>query len=141
MDLRGRFWPGIDDAVLQKLQDERSGSAWLGYALAAFIKHVGPDLLGEAGKDTSSKRVTAYSISLPRWAMAYIGRLPYGYQSKLLRAAVWFYLGRLSTSMDLDLAKFLAEVKMVIEQNSKLAFEEPVSTEDRALVETLMNQF
>jgi len=131
---RTRFAKGMDDPVLNALATGRTKSAWLANALEAFFQAFGPEDLGELSSERY--QVIAYNARLPKWAVAYLERAN-NHRSELVRAAAWFYLGQQSMSFDLN--KLLAEMKRVIDPD--LTPQEPITSEDQALVETLTSQF
>lgn len=135
MDLKGHFWNGVDDAVIEALQSARSGSAWLAKAIGEFVEVIGPELLGEVVKGDLVKQARAYNVELPRWASAYIARLPHGYRTRFVRSAAWFYLGRLSNSFDID--DLVYKLMQVVGDRSQ----EPLTDVEKTAVEEFVNQF
>ena len=136
MDLKGHFWNGVDDAVIEALQSARSGSAWLAKAIGEFVKTIGPEMLGEVVEGDLVKQARAYNVGLPRWASAYIARLPHGYRTRFVRSAAWFYLGRLSNSLDVD--DLVSKLMQVV---GNKASEEPLTEVEKMAVEAFVDQF
>lgn len=96
------LWHGVDKSAIDKIASARSGSAFLAKAIQSFFKVLGPDGLTDPKEGDLPKQARAYNVNLPPWARSYMERLPRGYQTRLVRAAVWFYIGRLSNKIDVD---------------------------------------
>jgi len=136
IEYKARFTRGVDDPVLDALARGRTQSIWLAEALEAFFQAFGPEDVGERSQEAAI--IKTYSAQLPKWAAAYLERLG-NHSPRLIRAAAWFYLGQ--KSMNFDLNELLAEMKRVIDLDPDLIIKEPITDEDRALVERLTGQF
>jgi len=124
---------GIDDPVLEQMAKARTDSAWLAEALKVFFEHFKPEELGE--NDQERKTVSTYA-DIPKWAEAYLDRAG-GRKSRFIRAAAWFYLGRLSNQFDMKvLIEQLKEFGMLDRAPVKA-----ITSEEKDLIEMFVNQF
>lgn len=130
-----RLWIGIDDPIIDVLQDARSGSAWLAQALETFFQKLGPDSLGRPAETAPMRQARAYQVELPQWAQIYLSALPRGYQTRLVRAAAWYQLGRLSNSIDVDA---LFERLMIVAGEASPV---PLSSDQKQDIMAFVDQF
>ena len=131
---KSRLQPGLDDPLLAELRSVRSESAWLAAAIETFFDEFGADDLGEC--DGEPKQITAYNVQVPKWASSYLDRVG-GYRSRLIRAAAWFYLGRLSATFDVK--NIMAEIKRMAGKSMEPS--KVLTDEEHELVNTLVDQF